>query len=174
MDGRMDVWPRAPCPSLNHHLRVYSRVVALKWAVRQMFGQGVKQRAVLNMLSVKIHCWQNSVCHCCWWWWSSLQPWQPPDTFNRWGPKWSKGQWMHHTQSPSLPLSNALFLLLLLFYAHSLRLLIHPPSLPLKAVLSSHLTWPAFGLISQERNDILAQQRVNVKVYSAVSDLPDG
>lgn len=60
------------------------------------------------------------------------------------------------------------------FYAHSLRLLIYPPSLPMKAVLSSHLTWPAFGLISQERNDILAQQRVNVKVYSAVSDLPDG
>lgn len=108
MDGRMDVWSWALCPNLNHHLRVYGWVVVLKWAVQEMFGQCVKQRTVQNMLSVKINCWQNSVCHCCWWWWSSLQTWQPPDTFNWWGPKWSKGQWMHHTQSPSLPLSNTL------------------------------------------------------------------
>lgn len=108
MDGRMDVWSWALCPNLNHHLCVYSWVVVLKWAVQEMFGQCVKQRTVQNMLSVKINRWQNSVCHCCWWWWSSLQTWQPPDTFNWWGPKWSKGQWMHHTQSPSLPLSNTL------------------------------------------------------------------
>lgn len=84
----------------------------------------------------------TGACNCCCW---SLQPWQPPDTFNRWGPKWSKGQWMHHTPSPSLPLCNTLFRLLLLFYINSLRLLIHPPSLPLKALLSLHLMaciWP--------------------------------
>lgn len=41
--------------------------------------------------------------------------WQPPDTFYRWGPKWSKGQWMHHTQPasfpPSLSLTPCFFLL---------------------------------------------------------------
>lgn len=52
---------------------------------------------------------QNSARPRCWCRWIPLRhkevdtSWQPPDTFNRWGPKWSKGQWMHRSQPPSLP-----------------------------------------------------------------------
>lgn len=53
-NGRMDVLSRLPCPNINHHLGVYSRAVALKWAASEMFGQRVKERAALSMLSVNI------------------------------------------------------------------------------------------------------------------------
>lgn len=151
MDGRMDVRSRALCPNLNHHLRVYSWVVVLKWAVQEMFGQRVKQRAAQDTLSVQINLWKNSVCHCRSWWRRSLRTWQPPDTFNWWGPKWGKGQWMRRTQSPSLPLANTLF--------HSSPPLPHwfPPGYwsiphPFHWTRRSHRIWR--GLIRQEWNDI--------------------
>lgn len=54
MNGRMDVLSRLLRPNLNHHLGVYSRAAALKWAASEMFGQRVKERAALSMLSVNI------------------------------------------------------------------------------------------------------------------------
>lgn len=56
MNGRTDgwVWPRA----LNlNHLRVYGRAVALRRAVREMFGQCVKQKGcAAHALSEDVFC----------------------------------------------------------------------------------------------------------------------
>ena len=155
MNGWTDgwFWSWAPCLNLNHGLCVYSRAVALKWAVREMFGQCVKQRAVQHMLSLKMfsHCilcrtvhgpaaaaaaavggflcgTERLTRH------DSLQIPLTDEVPN--GVKVS--ECVAVSLHPS-PLCNSQFPLLLLFLTRSLRLSIHPSSLPLDAPPSSQI-----------------------------------
>lgn len=165
MNGWTDgwIWTWAPCLNLNHALRVYSRAVALKWAVREMFGQRVKQRAVQHMLPLKMfsHCILCRTVH---------------------GPAAGVGGFLCGTKRltrhdslqipltdevpngvkvseciavslhPS-PLCNSLFPLLL-FLTRSLRLSIRPSSFTTGRTALISDTSHASGLISREWNDI--------------------
>lgn len=104
------------CLNLNHRPHVYSRVVAEMSCVENVWTRCKTKSGAAHRRSAascgrstagRTACVTAAGVAAAW---TPLQPngvdtpWQPPDTFYRWGPKWSKGQRMHHTQPPRPPI----------------------------------------------------------------------